>query len=330
MGSNSVDLLAAPAWSATRVDGPVLLVDSDERRRDSLATALRDQLVADVEAVATLPSTERAWCLVTLDTQATTADQTDEVFARFGSQHASGRLIVRVPSCERQDVVRWFGGGAQHVICRDEPHSEQDVVSAARKLLWGGASGAECYLMPGARIWSLTVNHSRGKSEVIELCREVAQELAMGKRKGAALLTVAEELLTNALYNAPVDAAGARRFAHLSRRDDVALAPHETIRVLLATDADRIALSVTDPFGSLLPETVPRYLGKCFQGSESQVDNKQGGAGLGLFFVYQSVSHLAVNIIARRQTEMIGMIDLSATAGEIQRRAHSFGLFVNL
>src|SRR4029434_11166123 len=76
--------------------------------------------------------------------------------------------------------------------------------------------------------------------------------------------TVADELISNALYDAPVDAAGARRFHHLSRNLDVDLEPGEEIEVRLSSDGRRLGISVSDPFGSLLPATLQDYLGKGF------------------------------------------------------------------
>ncbi len=321
-------LLPAPQWGVLGTQAPILVVELEEGQRDALAKELRLRTGLEVETRASVPPDRGEWGLVLLDAQAVSAAQTDDVYERFLAQHVVGKLLILVPSSERQDVTRWFERGARHVICRDEPHAAMDAVSAARKLLWGGATGPECYLRPGARTWSLTISHSRDKALVFELCADVEHELGLGKRKGEALKTIAEEFTTNALYNAPVDHAGSARFAHLNRRDEVDLAEGEVIRVLVTTDDDRVAISVTDPFGSLRPTTVPNYLSKCFQAGEDQVDQKQGGAGLGLYFVYQAVSHLAININPGHSTEMIGFLDCNSTAGAIQRRAHSFGLFV--
>jgi hypothetical protein len=329
MVSPASGTLSPPTWATTGSESPILIVESDADRRSALSTALRGTTSGVVEACASVPTiSSHPWGLVTLDTQAVKSEQMDEIHARFRDLHEAGRVILRVPSSERYDMLRWFGRGARHVICRDEPHAQEDVLSAARKLLWQGSVGAECYLHSGARTWSLSLLRSRDKTQVFELCRDIEPQLALGKRKLEALETIAEELITNAFYNAPVDAQGRRRFAHLGRREDVVLLPEEAIRVTIASDSDRVAISVKDPFGSLPPATVPGYLSKCMQRGEDQVDNKQGGAGLGLYFVYQSVSHLAVNIAPGRFTELLGFLDLSTTAGAIQRRAHSFGLFV--
>ncbi len=321
--------LKPPTWGEAKPGARILVIESDETRCSALCSALRSSTGATVESMSSPPTEDRAWDLVTLDAQTVSAEQTDAVFDRFRTQHAHGKLIVRVPSSERHDVMRWFERGAQHLICRDEPHAEADVISAARKLLWGGASGPECYLREGAQTWSLSLVHSRDKALAFQLCRDLGPQLGLGKRKREALETIAEEFITNALYNAPVDETGTRRFAHLNRKAEVSLDTGHVIRVVLASDGDRVAISVTDPFGSLRADTVPSYLSKCFQRGEDQVNSKAGGAGLGLYFVYQSVSHLAVNIVPGRSTEMLGFIDLAATAGAIQRRAHSFGLFVS-
>jgi DNA-binding NarL/FixJ family response regulator len=326
--SAAVGTLGPPVWRKTSPHLGILVVDTSDQRRAALGDALRAGLDAEVQLCATLPERDEAWDVVIVDAQAVPHCDTDAVYRRFDHQRAQGTFIVRVPSSERNDVARWLERGAHHLICREEPHADADAVSAVRKLLWTGAAGPECYLQQDARTWRLSLSDSREKTQVFELCRDMERILGLGKRKREALETICEEFVTNAFYNAPVDASGARRFAHFSRRDPVKLDPGETIEVLMAADSERVAVSVADPFGSILPETVAGYLSKCLHRGDDQVDSKRGGAGLGLFFVYQSVSHLAVNIAPGRRTEMIGFIDLSVTAGSIQRRAHSLGLFV--
>ncbi len=328
MNSTSVGVLPPPAWGSARPGASVLVIHSEEGRRLEFAEALRKATGVLVESTATLPSEDQGWDLVTVDAQAVPPEHTDAVFACFPKQHAAGRLIIRLPSSDRRAVRRWFERGARHLICQDEPHAQQDLVSAARKLLWGGANGPECYLQPGARTWSLDLAHSNDKAQVLGLCSELDSALSLGKPKRQILETVVEEFVTNALYNAPVDDEGVRRFAHLNRKEAVALGAHETVCVVLACDDHRLAISVTDRFGSLPPATVPSYLSKCLVRGDDQVNDHLGGAGLGLYFVYQAISHLAVNVAPGRRTEMIGFIDLGVTAGTSRRRAHSFGLFV--
>src|SRR5262249_2208896 len=139
---------------------------------------------------------------------------------------------------------------------------------------------------------------------------EFAGQTGIQSRLVELFCVVAEELITNALYDAPVDAARRHRFAHLPRTEAVALGKDEGISVSLCCDGRRLGIAVADPFGSLTPSKVLEYLSKCFQRGERQVDRKEGGAGLGLYYTLESLSHFIINIQPGRRTETIGLLDI--------------------
>jgi signal transduction histidine kinase len=93
-------------------------------------------------------------------------------------------------------------------------------------------------------------------------------------------------------------------------------------------DGKRLALSVQDPFGSLDAAKVIDYLTKCFRRGDDQIDQKEGGAGLGLYLMYESLSHFVVNIHAGRRTELIGVVDITGSYREFARRSKSFNVFL--
>jgi len=103
-----------------------------------------------------------------------------------------------------------------------------------------------------------------------------------------------DEMLMNAIYDAPA-----------TRPDLVG----QIARVQLACDADRVAISVRDSYGTLERQTLLRYLHKCLH-SRQQIDDKVGGAGLGLYMIVSSATTVVFEVTRGVSTEVTCTFDL--------------------
>ncbi|OGQ13269.1 MAG: hypothetical protein A2138_07205 [Deltaproteobacteria bacterium RBG_16_71_12] len=174
----------------------------------------------------------------------------------------------------------------------------------------------------------LTVRGSVEREALLAAARDFALAAGAQGRFADLLCNACDELLTNALYNAPVDREGKPRFAHLSRTTPVQLEPSEAIAVTFASDGVDMGISVVDPFGSLAVPTITQYLAKCLRRGSDLVDDKEGGAGLGLYYVFEAVSHFVVNLQVDEKTEMIGIVDVRGRYKDFLQRPKSFNVFV--
>jgi hypothetical protein len=161
--------------------------------------------------------------------------------------------------------------------------------------------------------------------EEIDVC---ARERGVGVRLRAMIRTVADEFLSNAFYNAPVDAEGRRLYEGQSRTQPVTLDAHDAVQVRYCCDGRRFGLSVTDAFGSLTPEALQQHLARAFRRGDDQVSEKEGGAGVGFYQIFGSLSHFIINIEPGVRTEMIGLIDVSSTYRAFALGGRSFNIFV--
>jgi len=89
--------------------------------------------------------------------------------------------------------------------------------------------------------------------------------------------TIVDELVTNAIYNAPRDDAGRAKYAKMSRRDPVTLEDEEVGCLEFACDGDYIAISQVDPFGALTQDTIVTYLNRCLVKSDEQISESSAG-----------------------------------------------------
>lgn len=214
-------------------------------------------------------------------------------------------------------------------IDRDEYLNSRDLSSTVQKILSPeNIFGMGRYLQPGTSEELIRLHDSREKNEVVERVAVFANHAGFNVRIAQGLAVVADELLTNAIYNAPTDDLGKPRYANWARTVPVTLKDSESVELRLACDGKRFAISATDPFGSLPPSKVLDYLSKCFRKGEDQIDSKDGGAGLGLYKLFNLLQHFVVNIEPHVRTETIGLLDVTKSYREFAVRGKSFNLFV--
>ena len=149
-----------------------------------------------------------------------------------------------------------------------------------------------------------------GKDQlVLRLC-DWARDRGASRRSVAALEQAVDELLLNALFDAPTDAGGTPRYVALSPRErlQVTAQPGEAAQVRFAADARRVVVAVRDPFGRLPRSTVLRYFRRCAEAQlarQSPLEQKMGGSGVGLFLVLGAASELFFRLCPGRFTEVV-------------------------
>ncbi|MEE8410778.1 MAG: hypothetical protein V3T05_14355 [Myxococcota bacterium] len=145
---------------------------------------------------------------------------------------------------------------------------------------------------------------SRQKSILIARFTQFLDGVGIRERQQHELINHLEELLTNAIFNAPVK-DGHRPNAGLHRRN-AAKSPRP-VTLKWAFDRSRICVVVRDEFGSLDPGVVIDSFNRCFCGPKVAVQEKEGGAGLGLFTLLRFSSRLVINIVPGHSTEIFAV-----------------------
>ena len=205
----------------------------------------------------------------------------------------------------------------------------KDLLVTVSKLLNNNIFGLRKYLSWGAANIVYHVRDSRQREDYIGSIVEYCKTMGLRSSIINSVETFCEELLMNAFYDAPRDESGPI-YASKSRTQTVMLSPNDAARMEFASDGERLAISVADPFGSINRNTVLKYLSKCFdENREGIVDNLEtsGGAGLGLFFCFNAVSSFIINVSPGQKSEFIGLIDIQSPVKESHNRNQSFHFF---
>jgi anti-sigma regulatory factor (Ser/Thr protein kinase) len=224
-------------------------------------------------------------------------------------------------------------GSLLNVIARVSKNGElniSDVSVTVKKLLGSDIFGVEKYVRWGSTISNFQIGTSNDLPTVQRHLEELLTDLKVENRKMNEILTIAEELILNALLNAPVDAQGNRIYANKPREEEVALPPEHASLLSFAADGDRVAIACRDPFGSLDPDNLLRSLRRCADIESNGVrTDGQGGAGIGLFIVYRFADHMVVNLSPGHATEFIAVVDLSLKGRDRSETARSLNMFIS-
>ncbi|MGQ0505103.1 MAG: hypothetical protein ACT4TC_07250 [Myxococcaceae bacterium] len=326
-------LVSQPQRQGIESSGPgrLLVVQPNGKRLRELLQVLRSVAghVEGREGLGDLESSSQ-YDLLLVDYDRLNAEDRARLVKAYLRPDRPTRLLVLSGGECRRDFVHLFGSRTlTNLLGKEDILSPEDIIVTVQKLLRGDIFGIEKYFTWGVEPVRMVLRRATEKERVISVMQDYANSLGVHPRLVNLYCVVADELLTNAVYNAPVDANGVPRYAELSRDVEVVLKPEEYVEVVLCSDGHRLGIATIDPFGSLRRERLLTYLSKCFQKGPDQVDQKKGGAGLGFYSVFESLSHFVVNIQPGTRTEMIGLIDVRGTYRDFANRNKSFNVFIS-
>jgi hypothetical protein len=193
----------------------------------------------------------------------------------------------------------------------------------ATRVLAGDIFGLEKHVPWGAQIHSFLVGDYQEKSLCIAQVSEFAETMSVRRKYRESIEQCLDEMLMNALYDAPVDEHGRPIFSEIPTKTRISLRVEQKVVVQYACDGKQFVVGVRDAFGTLDRQTVLRYLHKCLH-SEQQIDRKAGGAGLGLYLITNSSTGVYFNVLPGVATEAVCTFDLESPKVQIE----SFGFFV--
>ncbi len=146
--------------------------------------------------------------------------------------------------------------------------------------------------------------HASKRVERLERMGDYLGSKGVGARTIDLLRDAAEELLTNAFYDAPVASGAVKQ--PISRTQDVSLPDDCACDMVYGCREDLAIVRVRDPFGSLSRTRLIEVLTRCARpGMNVEVDETMGGAGLGLWRIFSAASFVAISVVNHHHTEFL-------------------------
>ncbi len=208
---------------------------------------------------------------------------------------AQARLLDMVTLLQHEDVDQ---------VIRRQFEWLHDLKVVLHVLLTGEIFGMEKYLPNNEEVSYIRFHDYKGRQEVLDKVRDVAQTAGLRRMRRDHAVQAAEELVMNALYNAPRHEDGSMMFGSIDPHKRVSMGSPKPVSLRYAIVKDGLFMSVRDRFGALNKNTVLQYILKCLT-SEQQIDRKTIGAGLGIFLTARRVQSYIVNMAPEVATEVI-------------------------
>ncbi len=203
-----------------------------------------------------------------------------------------------------------MGQAASHILQNTDRHFAQELNSSA--IMLTDQLAFEKYplsiiLSPGVdpvsnepklQILSKNFNSAGQKSEVLTSISEALDNLAVQSSLKGDILVIADELITNAIYNAPfVDLENCLPGAPRDNRN-IKTPEAKAATLLMGRDSNRIVIGCKDQYGSLNFQKFLTRVKNCYDAGVAATMRMDGagGAGIGSFMIFNTAMSFYVDI----------------------------------
>jgi hypothetical protein len=239
---------------------------------------------------------------------------------------AVARAWIAVPGeglapAEAPTVDALLAAGWCHVIAHPMPILGEELIATVQKLRRNEVFGLEKYIAWGAEVRSYTLEDACERDDAVSALAKDVIDVGLPERIGSLVSVIADELVANALYVAPLDDRRRRHRVGEARERSRPLRGRDVVTVRWATDARYLAIEVRDRWGTLEPGTVAARLAS---GKDAAMPPE---SGMGLALAYACCNQLVIDLEPEVMTEVIALLDVRFRPTELCRSA-SFHTFV--
>ena len=239
------------------------------------------------------------------------------VYEALGRAGASTQAVVVLPGFDILRMTKYMSLGAVRAVTVKEYTDGRLLTYIGSKVLWGDIFGVAKVLPWGVQIYSELVSTHEERTHALGSVTHLARSLGLRTKYREAIELVLDELLMNALYDAPVGADGESLYSEVEVKERRGLRAERPAIVQVGCDGTRFVLGVRDSYGTLKRSTILEYLERCAR-SGGEIERKAGGAGLGLYLVANNVTELIANLLPGTATEIICVFDVQAPRQQLR------------
>jgi hypothetical protein len=143
------------------------------------------------------------------------------------------------------------------------------------------------YFPKGTATQKIALRRSAQKTAAVEALNTFLTKRGVASRLAQLAAQAADELIMNAVFDAPVDAEGRRFRKEVDRNADFELRP-DHVDIEIACADEYTGICVADAYGSLQRGILMGLLKKDYQGRSYNLKSEEHGAGLGVHGLIQA------------------------------------------
>jgi hypothetical protein len=165
--------------------------------------------------------------------------------------------------------------------------------------------GLSKILKPGAKVQVIKLSISSQKQNAVEAIKGYLIAAKFQTRIATVVANAVDELLMNAMFDAPTDELGKHIYTTTPRSTVLKLEGKSSVEMHVGFDGSYIAISAVDQFGSLDKAKLLAHISKIYATEEYKFKTSGAGAGIGLATVFRSGGSFFFISESRTQTEVI-------------------------
>lgn len=164
--------------------------------------------------------------------------------------------------------------------------------------------GIESYYPTPPKVQTIQVTKSAQKLAIVESLRNYLVKIGFNARIATGITTATDEILMNAIFDAPIDEAGKVVYLNTPRSANLDLTGRDVVELKIAYDGTTLGISVVDQYGSLDKKRLIGHIGKSYEQDAFKVKLSKAGAGLGLSNVFRNCGGLVFSCEIGMRTEV--------------------------
>lgn len=167
------------------------------------------------------------------------------------------------------------------------------------------STGLSSLLKAGSKIQVIKLTLSSQKYKAVEAVKAYLIAAHFQSRMATVIANAVDELLMNAMFDAPVDNLGKPLYTTTHRATDLKLEGKSAVEMHVGFDGQYVGISTIDHFGSLDKVKLLSHISKFYANEEYKVRTSTAGAGIGLATVFRSGGSFFFISESRVQTEVV-------------------------
>jgi hypothetical protein len=159
------------------------------------------------------------------------------------------------------------------------------------------------FLAPGTKIQEAKIQNTKLKLDAVEAVRKYLFAAQFRGRVANLIANAVDELIMNALFDAPVDEFGKPLYSLTSRSVERKLTGQDEVDMRLGFDGNYFAVTISDQYGSVDRPKILKHVSSNYHRRTYQVSSTSAGAGLGLSNIFRAGGSLIYSVEPRVKTE---------------------------
>lgn len=231
------------------------------------------------------------------------------------SENKTFILYAHEKNIDNLEILKKYN--INHILGKSDI-KDRELGLILQKLFYKNIFGIEKHLGEDAIIFSEEITHSKDISEKIELLiNRINVDDTFDSPKDN-LRVVLNELATNAFFHQ-------EDLLDTNRKNSIFTSFNNSIILRIGRDDTSIIVYVKDNIGLINKNTLLDSIERGYVEKTPRVG--QGGAGLGLYMVYENLNQLHINKKKDQFCEFIGIIEVNKRYKKFKERVTSFHFF---